>query len=243
MNDIQRQYISWFLIMVLGVTYIMINSIIFLKMNQRENESNIKSLAESIDELKMLLDVNQSRIEKKIFELKKNLLTQCEQDNGSSRHKNIAKLLLLVVKMKNSLLKKEKLDDYVNAVRPLILELDDPELENALSELGGLKEVSTLHELRSSFEKIIDAINYNKSMLFQKIISNWVKIKDKNDPLMMKLVEIEELINDNDWQGITTVVGNLTHPEFKPWLNRLNSFIIAYRNISIIYRYLLQYIS
>ncbi len=38
--------------------------------------------------------------------------------------------------MKNSLLK-GKLDDYVNAVRPLILELDDPELENALSELGG----------------------------------------------------------------------------------------------------------
>lgn len=191
----------------------------------------------------MLLEVNQSRIEKKMFELKRNLHTQCEQGGGSSRHKNLAKLLLLVIKMKNSLLQEARFDNHINSIKPLISELDDPEIENAVSELESLKEVNTLHELKLSFEKTIAVIDYNKSTFFKRIISNWIKVKDKNDPLRVKLAEIEESINDNDWQGIATTIGDLTHPEFKPWFSELNGFIVASKNISIIYHHLLQYIS
>ncbi|NSM56969.1 hypothetical protein HET73_06635 [Wolbachia endosymbiont of Atemnus politus] len=243
MNDIQRQYIGWALIVLLFASYITINNIVFLKINQRESGNNIKVLTENIDDLKMLLEVNQSRIEKKIFDLKRSLHTQCEQGDGSSRHKNLAKLLLFVIKMKNSLLQEAKFDNHINAMKPLISELDDPEIENAVSELENLKEVDTLRELKFSFEKTIDTVDYNKSTLFQKVISNWVKIKDKNDPLRVKLAEIEESINDNDWQSIATTVGDLTHPEFKQWINKLNGFIVASKNISIIYHHLLQYIS
>ncbi|WCR58611.1 MAG: hypothetical protein PG978_000025 [Wolbachia endosymbiont of Ctenocephalides felis wCfeF] len=243
MNDTQQKCIGWFLIMLLFVSYITINNIVFLKINRQESEDNIKVLMENIDELKMLLEVNQSRIEKKMFELKRNLHTQCEQGDGSSRHKNLAKLLLLVIKMKSSLLQEARFDNHVNSIKPLISELDDPEIENAVSELESLKEVSTLHELKLSFEKTIAVIDYNKSTFFKRIISNWIKVKDKNDPLRVKLAEIEESINDNDWQSIATTIGDLTHPEFKPWLSKLNGFIVASRNISIIYHHLLQYIS
>ncbi len=229
--------------MLLFVSYITINNIVFLKINQQESEDNIKVLTENIDELKMLLEVNQSRIEKKMFELKRSLHTQCEQGDGSSRHKNLAKLLLLVVKMKNSLLQEARFDNHINSIKPLISELDDPEIENAVSELESLKEVDTLHELKLSFEKTIAVIDYNKSTFFKRIISNWIKVKDKNDPLRVKLAEIEESINDNDWQSIATTIGDLTHPEFKPWLSKLNGFIVASKNISIIYHHLLQYIS
>ncbi|MGL9731405.1 MAG: hypothetical protein ACR5KX_01010, partial [Wolbachia sp.] len=88
MNDSQQKCIGWFLIVLLFVSYITINNIVFLKINQQESKDNIKVSTENIDELKMLLEVNQSRIEKKMFELKKNLHTQCEQGDGSSRHKN-----------------------------------------------------------------------------------------------------------------------------------------------------------
>lgn len=216
---------------------------VFLKINQQESEDNIKVLTGNIDELKMLLEVNQSRIEKKMFELKRNLHTQCEQDDGSPRHKNLAKLLLLVVKMKNSLLQEARFDNHINSIKPLISELDDPEIENAVSEVESLKEVDTLHELKLSFEKTIAVIDYNKSTFFKRVISNWIKVKDKNDPLRVKLAEIEESINDNDWQSIATTIGDLTHPEFKPWLSKLNGFIVASNNISIIYHHLLQYIS
>ncbi|MDR3132276.1 MAG: hypothetical protein LBU02_04250 [Rickettsiales bacterium] len=243
MNDTQQKCIGWFLIVLLFVSYITINNIVFLKINQQESEDNIKVLTENIDELKMLLEVNQSRIEKKMFELKRNLHTQCEQGDGSSRHKNLAKLLLLVIKMKSSLLQEARFDNHINSIKPLISELDDPEIENAVSELESLKEVSTLHELKLSFEKTIAVIDYNKSTFFKRIISNWIKVKDKNDPLRVKLAEIEESINDNDWQSIATTIGDLTHPEFKPWLSKLNGFIIASKNISIIYHHLLQYIS
>ncbi|WCR58219.1 hypothetical protein [Wolbachia endosymbiont of Ctenocephalides felis wCfeJ] len=243
MNDIQRQCIGWFLIALLFASYIAINNIVFLKVNRQESGNNIKTLTENIDELRMLLEVNQSRIEKKIFDLKRSLHTQCEQSDGNLRQKNLAKLLLLVVKMKNSLLQEAKFDNHINAIKPLISELDDPEVENALNELENLKEIDTLPELKLSFEKTIDTINYNKSTLFQKVISNWVKIKDKNDPLRIKLAEIEESINDNDWQSIATIAGDLTHQEFKPWLNKLNCFTAASKNISTIYYYLLQYIS
>nr|WP_232503063.1 hypothetical protein [Wolbachia endosymbiont of Cimex lectularius] len=229
--------------MLLFVSYITINNIVFLKINQQESEDNIKVLTENIDELKMLLEVNQSRIEKKMFELKRNLHTQCEQGDGSSRHKNLAKLLLLVIKMKNSLLQEARFDNHINSIKPLISELDDPEIENAVSELESLKEINTLHELKLSFEKTIAVIDYNKSTFFKRIISNWIKVKDKNDPLRVKLAEIEESINDNDWQSIATTIGDLTHPEFKPWLSKLNGFIVASKNISIIYHHLLQYIS
>lgn len=229
--------------MLLFVSYITINNIVFLKINQQESEDNIKVLTENIDELKMLLEVNQSRIEKKMFELKRNLHTQCEQGDGSLRHKNLAKLLLLVVKMKSSLLQEARFDNHINSIKPLISELDDPEIENAVSELESLKEVNTLHELKLSFEKTIAVIDYNKSTFFKRIISNWIKVKDKNDPLRVKLAEIEESINDNDWQSIATTIGDLTHPEFKPWLSKLNGFIAASKNISIIYHHLLQYIS
>ncbi|MCM1001044.1 MAG: hypothetical protein KTV72_01745 [Wolbachia endosymbiont of Melophagus ovinus] len=243
MNETQQKCIGWFLIMLLFVSYITINNIVFLKINQQESEDNIKVLTENIDELKMLLEVNQSRIEKKMFELKRSLHTQCEQGDGSSRHKNLAKLLLLVVKMKNSLLQEARFDNHINSIKPLISELDDPEIENAVSELESLKEVDTLHELKLSFEKTIAVIDYNKSTFFKRIISNWIKVKDKNDPLRVKLAEIEESINDNDWQSIATTIGDLTHPEFKPWLSKLNGFIVASKNISIIYHHLLQYIS
>ncbi|MDG7057232.1 MAG: hypothetical protein LKM43_03740 [Wolbachia endosymbiont of Penenirmus auritus] len=243
MNETQQKCIGWFLIMLLFVSYITINNIVFLKINQQESEDNIKVLTENIDELKMLLEVNQSRIEKKMFELKRSLHTQCEQGDGSSRHKNLAKLLLLVVKMKNSLLQEARFDNHINSIKPLISELDYPEIENAVSELESLKEVDTLHELKLSFEKTIAVIDYNKSTFFKRIISNWIKVKDKNDPLRVKLAEIEESINDNDWQSIATTIGDLTHPEFKPWLSKLNGFIVASKNISIIYHHLLQYIS
>jgi len=243
MNDTQQKCIGWFLIVLLFVSYITINNIVFLKINQQESEDNIKVLTENIDELKMLLEVNQSRIEKKMFELKRNLRTQCEQGDGSSRHKNLAKLLLLVVKMKSSLLQEARFDNHINSIKPLISEFDDPEIENAVSELESLKEVNTLHELKLSFEKTIAVIDYNKSTFFKRIISNWIKVKDKNDPLRVKLAEIEESINDNDWQSIATAISDLTHPEFKPWLNKLNGFIVASKNISIIYHHLLQYIS
>ncbi|NUX00988.1 hypothetical protein GO685_00355 [Wolbachia endosymbiont of Madathamugadia hiepei] len=243
MNDTQQKCIGWFLIVLLFVSYITINNIVFLKINQQESEDNIKVLTENMDELKMLLEVNQSRIEKKMFELKRNLHTQCEQGDGSSRHKNLAKLLLLVIQMKNSLLQEARFDNHINSIKPLISELDDPEIENAVSELESLKEVNTLYELKLSFEKTTAVIDYNKSTFFKRIISNWIKVKDKNDPLRVKLAEIEESINDNDWQGIATTIGDLTHPEFKPWISKLNGFIVASKNISIIYHHLLQYIS
>ncbi len=67
--------------------------------------------------------------------------TQCEQGDNNSRCKNLAKLLLLVVKMKNSLLREAKFDNHINSIRPLISELDDPEIENAVDGLENLKEV------------------------------------------------------------------------------------------------------
>ncbi|RDD35645.1 hypothetical protein Wcon_00157 [Wolbachia endosymbiont of Cylisticus convexus] len=243
MNDTQQKYIGWFLIVLLFVSCIAINNTIFFKINQQENEDSISVFTEKIDELRMLLEVNQSRVEKKIFDLKRNLHTQCEQGDGSSRHKNLAKLLLLVVKMKNSLLQETKFDNHINSIKPLISELDDPEIENAVNELENLKEIDTLRGLKLSFEKNMVVINYNKSNLFKKIISNWIKIDDRSDPLRVKLAEIEELISDNDWQTIATIIGDLTHPEFKPWLNKLNDFIVASKNTSTIYHHLLQYIS
>lgn len=243
MNDTQQKYIGWFLIVLLFVSYATINNIIFLKVNQQESEGSINVLTEKIDELKMLLEVNQSRVEKRIFDLKRNLHTQCEQGDGTSRHKNLAKLLLIVMEMKNSLLREVRFDNQINSIKPLISELDDPEIENAVNALESLKEVNTLHELKLSFESTIAVINYNKSTLFKKIISNWIKIDDQNDPLRLKLTEIEESINDNDWQSIATTIGDLTHPEFKLWLNKLNDFIVASKNTSTIYHHLLQYIS
>ncbi|KAB2978543.1 hypothetical protein LBW99_04320 [Wolbachia endosymbiont of Nasonia oneida] len=243
MNDTQQKYIGWFLIVLLFTSYITINNIIFLKINQQESENNVKALTENMDEFRMLLEVNQSRIEKKIFDLKRSQHTQCEQGDNNSRCKNLAKLLLLVIKMKNSLLREAKFDNHINSIKPLISELDDPEIENAVNELESLKEVDTLRELKLSFEKTIAVINYNKSTLSKKIISNWIRIQDKNDPLRAKFAEIEESINDSDWQSIATTIGDLAHPEFKPWLNKLNGLIVASKNISTIYHHLLQYIS
>lgn len=66
MNDTQQKYIGWFLIVLLFTGYITINNIIFLKINQQESENNVKALTENMDEFRMLLEVNQSRIEKDI---------------------------------------------------------------------------------------------------------------------------------------------------------------------------------
>ncbi|QMV45783.1 hypothetical protein HC358_01415 [Wolbachia pipientis] len=243
MNDTQQKYIGWFLIILLFASYITINNIVFLKINQQKSDDNIKVLTENIDELKMVLEVNQSRTEKRIFDLKRSQHTQCEQGDNNSRCKNLVKLLLLVVKMKNSLLREAKFDNHINSIKPLISELDDLEIENAMNELENLKEINTLRELKLSFEKTINTIYYNKSTLSKKIISNWIKVDDRNDPLRIKFAEIEESINDNDWQSIATIIGDLAHPEFKPWLNKLNVFIAASKNISTIYHHLLQYIS
>ncbi|WCR53564.1 MAG: hypothetical protein PG981_000586 [Wolbachia endosymbiont of Ctenocephalides orientis wCori] len=170
--------------------------------------------------------------------------TQCDQTgDGSSRYKNLAKLLLHVVKMKNSLLQEKTFDNHINTIKPLISEFDDPEIENQINELENLKDISTLYELSSSFEKIVDDINYSQSTMFQKIISSWIKIKNKNNPLIVKFAEIEESINDKDWQSALAEISNLTHSEFKPWINKLNGFILASKNISIIYDHLLQHIS
>ncbi|WP_168463808.1 hypothetical protein [Wolbachia endosymbiont of Ctenocephalides felis wCfeT] len=242
MSETQKKSLAWLLIVLLLASYITVSNIIFFRMNQQENENNVQALSESMNEFKMLFDMNQSRIEKKIHELKRSMHNQCEQTgDGSSR--NLAKLMLHVVKMKNSLLKDEKFNNHINTIKPLVSELDDSEIENAVNELENLKEISTLHELKFSFEKTIDTLRYCNSTLFQKAISNWVKIENKNDPLRVKFSEIEESINDNDWQNIASTVSDLTYPEFKPWLNKLNDFTKASQNISTIYHHLLQYIS
>ncbi|CAG5057214.1 unnamed protein product [Parnassius apollo] len=91
---------------------------------------------------------------KKIFDLKRGLHTQCEQGDSSSRYKNLARLLLLVVKMKNSLLRETKFDNHINSIKPLISELDDPEIENAVNELESLKEEILYAELYIKLGKI-----------------------------------------------------------------------------------------
>lgn len=65
MNDTQQKYVGRSLIVLLFASYIRINNIIFLKINQKESENNVKALTENMDELKMLLEVNKFRIEKK----------------------------------------------------------------------------------------------------------------------------------------------------------------------------------
>ncbi len=109
MNDTQQKYIGWFLIVLLFTGYITINNIIFLKINQQESENNVKALTENMDEFRILLEVNQSRIEKKIFDLKRSQHTQCEQGDNNSRCKNLAKLLLLVVKNEEFVIARSKI--------------------------------------------------------------------------------------------------------------------------------------
>jgi len=145
--------------------------------------------------------------------------------------------------MKNSLLQEIKFDSQISIIQPLVLDLNDQDIENAVNKLEGIKEINTIYELKSSFEKAVDATNYNNSTLFKKITSNWIKIKNKNDPLRVKWIKIEDAINSHDWHSIDTIVSTLTHSEFKPWINKLNNSILAYKNISIIYDRLLQYIS
>lgn len=65
MNDTQQKYIGWFLIVLLFTGYITINNIIFLKITQQESKDNINVLTEKIDEFRMSLEVNQSRVEKR----------------------------------------------------------------------------------------------------------------------------------------------------------------------------------
>ncbi|WMT84294.1 hypothetical protein NMD99_06725 [Wolbachia endosymbiont of Listronotus oregonensis] len=65
MNDTQQKYIGWFLIVLLFTGYITINNIIFFKISQQESEDNINVLTEKIDEFRMSLEVNQSRVEKR----------------------------------------------------------------------------------------------------------------------------------------------------------------------------------
>ncbi|MDN5247825.1 MAG: hypothetical protein QWI36_01655 [Wolbachia endosymbiont of Tyrophagus putrescentiae] len=238
MNEIQKNYIGWFLIALLVIGH---NNIMFLRMDKQENEDNIKALSESMEDFKVLLDSSQSRLEKRIFDFKKssfNYTGDCD-----TKYKKLAKLLLLTVKMKSSLLQEARFDNHISEMKSLIIDLGDQDIEDAVQILGNIKEINSLPELRLSFEKIIDTISYNKSSLFKRITANWIRVKNKNDPLRIKWSEIEDSINDHDWQGITAVVDNLTDAEFKPWLSKLSDFVLAYNNILTVYNHLLQYIS
>lgn len=241
MNDIQKNNIGWFLIVLLIISHIVINNVIFLRINKHECEDNAKEIT---DNFKALLSDNQFRLEKKILDLKKSLYISHNQTGDCDlRFKNLTKLLLSVIKMKNSLLQEIKFDNQIPTIQPLVLDLNDQDIENAVNKLEGIKEINTIYELKSSFEKAVDASRYNNSTLFKKITSNWIKIKNKNDPLRVKWIKIEDAINSHDWRSIDTVVSTLTHSEFKPWINKLNNSILAYKNISIILNRLLQYIS
>ncbi|WP_253300147.1 hypothetical protein [Wolbachia endosymbiont of Chironomus riparius] len=243
MNDIQKS-IAWFLIVLLIISHVLVNNIAFLKMHKQENANNIKALSESIEDLKILLDYNQSRLEKKVFDFRKALGIQSNQtENCDIRYKDLARLLLLVIKMKNSLLQEIKFDDHINEVKSLIIKLNDQDIEETINVLENVKEVYSLYELKLYFEKTVDIINYNQSTLLQKIITNWIKVKNKNDPFRAKWIEIEDSINQNNWQNVDIIVSNLTNSEFKQWLNKLNNFISTYKNILIIYNHLLYYIS
>ncbi|GFT88651.1 heme biosynthesis protein HemY [Nephila pilipes] len=165
----------------------------------------------------MSLEVNQSRVEKKIFDLKRGLHTQCEQGDGSSRHKNLARLLLLVVKMKNSLLREAKFDNHINSIKPLISELDDPEIENAVNELESLKEVDTLRKTGNySFfsNGLTNIANKNRNLalllanklivhlkqervVFQKFIEYCSS--SINDKMLSIPFQIEHCILKEDW--------------------------------------------
>lgn len=241
MNDMQKNNIGWFLVVLLIISHVAINNVIFLRINKHESENNAKEIT---DNFKALLNNNQSRLEKKIFDFKKSLYISHNQTGDCDlRFKNLAKLLLSVIKMKNSLLQEIKFDNQITTIKPLVSDLNDQDIENAVNKLEGIKEINTIYDLKSSFEEAVDATHYNNSTLFKKITSNWIKIKNKNDPLKVKWIKIEDAINSHDWHSIDTIVSTLTHSEFKPWINKLNNSILAYKNISVIYDSLLQYTS
>lgn len=243
MNNIQKNHIGWLLIVLIVIIHVAVNNIVFLRINKQESENNINALSEIIDDFKVLLDNNQSRLEKKIFDFKKSLHIQYNQaDNCDLRYKNLAKLLLSVVKMKNSLLKEAKFDNQIPIIKTLVSDLNDQDIENALNELESIQKIDTINELKVSFEKAVDAVEYSNSTLFKKFISNWIKIKNKNDLLRVKWSEVEDSINAYDWHSMNNTISNLTHSEFKLWVTKLNNFVSAYRNILIIYNHLLQYI-
>ncbi|MBV0899311.1 MAG: hypothetical protein KTV77_00815 [Wolbachia endosymbiont of Fragariocoptes setiger] len=229
MSEIQKSYIGCILIALLILGNTVINNVTLSKFV----DDKLKVLLEAIDDLKILTDDNRSRLEKKIFDCNK-----CSDIKINVDSKSFAKLLLLTTKMQNSLLNETKFDNQFHAIKPLIVGLTNHEIEDAVNELTNIKEVCTIVELQSFFEKIVNDIYYEEKNLAGKIISNWVKIKKKNDSLRSKWTDIRELIDENDWRGIDNISKNLTNSQFKLWVNKLNNFVLAYRNILVIHNYL-----
>ncbi|OEY86621.1 hypothetical protein BIY23_02875 [Wolbachia pipientis] len=229
MNDNQKNYIAWFVIILLAF------SCNFLKIN---NQNDTKAL---FDKIEILIKNNQVKLERKIAEFRRSLPTEPKE----IKCKNLAKSLLLIVQMNNKLLNDVKFSDfrnYVNEIKLLTLECDSTEIENALHILENIEEIDTLNEVKLSFEHAIDRVHNNEYSLFKKIVSNWIKIHHKNDSMRTQWIEIEKLINIGNWQDVDIIIKNFTNPEFKPWVRKICNLIIVLENISIVYNSLLQYI-
>ena len=206
-------------------------------------DSNTKMLT-TLDDLMLEMD----NLNSLVVKLKSSMppKTVIVNKDGCAKSDCLAKVLLMVWELRRSFSLGTMSSDAVRSVRPLLVELNDEDIDNSLGALESFTNKKGYRELKSALPALKNALRQTKDLGFMSYLARWVKIESLDDPLLRDFADLEELVDTGAWETARELVLNSklkSVPKIESWLKDLELVLRVESHLTMIHNKLIEHVN
>ena len=207
----------------------------------RDIRNKISALYGKVDKVEHLVNKVKGLIPTKPLVVNKDgcVLTEC-----------LARLLLMVSDLRRAFALGAMSKDAIYAVKPMLLELKDQEIDASLLILESFDTEKNYTTLRKELDTVKSALRFNKSVAMPKYLSKWVSVEDRNNAIWQDFTKLESLVGKGAWSDAYRLVSSGSFLSensdqgsmsvVRSWMQDLEEVLEAEECISLIYNKLIE---
>ncbi|MDB1135627.1 hypothetical protein [Candidatus Anaplasma sp. TIGMIC] len=210
--------------------------------------AGIEKLASSSDRLReALVDVSAKtdHVKSLVGQLKSSMppKTVVVNKDGCVPAECLARVLLKVWELRRSFALGAMSSDSVRAIKPLLEELHDEEIDESLRVLERFTHKKGYRELKEELHALKKTLHFGKKGPLLQYVSRWVTVENRNDKVWQDFANLENLVDTGAWYDALEFVEDSTLrsvPRLKLWARDLEFILSVEGHITLICNKLIE---
>ncbi|MFV9839167.1 MAG: hypothetical protein AB8U44_04040 [Aaplasma endosymbiont of Hyalomma asiaticum] len=227
------------------------NEVLGLRHSLVETSKRVTSVADSNTRIVATLDdliTQVDNLKSLMVKMKSSMppKTVIVNKDGCVKSDCLAKVLLMVWELRRSFSLGTMSSDAIRSVRPLLVELNDEDIDNSLGALESFANKKGYRELKSSLPTLKNALRQTKNVGFLSYLAKWVKIESLDDPIMQDFTDLEMLVDTGAWEQALELVLNsklMAVPKIQSWVKDLELVLSIESHLAVIHNKLIEHVN
>ncbi len=155
----------------------------------------------------------------------------------------LARVLLIVWDLRRSFALGAMSSDTVRAVKPMLAELRDREIDESLQVLENFTHRKGYREIKEELGAIKKSLHFGHNGPVRKYLSKWISIENHNDRVWQDFVSLENLVDSGAWTDALELIGNSelkSVPRVQLWMRDLEFVLSVEGHLALIYNKLIE---